>query len=292
MGLVSMDFLLRDAQAENYAVGQFNVNGFEWFEGVLTAAEAEHSPVILGVSDRLVDYLGGFRAIFQTATAYMNRFEVTIPCVLHLDHAHTFERCAEAVDAGFTSVMIDGSHLPFEENVKLTSRVVEYAHAHQVSVEGEVGRVGGVEDGEASEMRNADPDECVEFVSRTGVDALAAALGSVHGFYENPQIDFASLRSIARRVSTPLVLHGGSGISGESLAEAIRSGYSKVNVNTDCLIAWRDAIKCFLEDHPHIYEPYTILHKGSEAIYQVVRLKIQEFGSSRKAEHFLLQKNG
>ncbi|MBF8376848.1 ketose-bisphosphate aldolase [Alicyclobacillus mali] len=289
MGLISMNPLLREAKNGNYAIGQFNINGFEWLEGVLTAAEEERAPVILGVSDRLVDYLGGFRAIYQTTVAYMNRFKVTIPCVLHLDHAHTFERCAEAVDAGFTSVMIDGSHLPFEENVKVTSRVVEYAHAHKVSVEGEVGRVGGMEDGEASEMRNADPDECVEFVSRTGVDALAAALGSVHGFYENPNIDFAVLRSIARRVPTPLVLHGGSGISGDSLAEAIQSGYTKVNVNTDCLIAWRDAVKGFIDGHPEIYEPYTILHQGSRAIYQVVRLKIQEFGSGRKSEHFLFQ---
>ncbi|MBF8377138.1 class II fructose-1,6-bisphosphate aldolase [Alicyclobacillus mali] len=287
MGLVSMDVLLRNARADHYAVGQFNVNGLEWFEAVLRAAQEEESPVIIGVSDRLVDYLGGFRAIFQIVTSYIKRMEIVVPCVLHLDHAHTFERCAEAVDAGFTSVMIDGSHLSLEENVELTTRVVHYAHAHQVSVEAEVGRVGGIENGEVSDMKNADPDECVEFVKRTGVDALAAALGSVHGFYENPQIDIKALKYISEKISTPLVLHGGSGISGSYLAEVIHAGYSKVNVNTDCAIAWRDTIKHYLEEHPNIYEPHTILHKGAEAIYQVVRMKIREFGSKGKARVLL-----
>ncbi|MDI9261215.1 class II fructose-1,6-bisphosphate aldolase [Alicyclobacillus sendaiensis] len=287
MGLVSMHILLRNAKADRYAVGQFNVNGFEWFDAILRGAQEEDSPVIIGVSDRLVDYLGGFKAVFHIITSYIQRMNIVVPCVLHLDHAHTFERCAEAVDAGFTSVMIDGSHLPFEENVKLTTRVVQYAHAYNVSVEAEVGRVGGVENGEVFDMQNADAEQCVEFVKRTGVDALAVALGSVHGPYENPRIDIDALRDISERISTPLVLHGGSGIYGSYLAEIIRSGYSKVNVNTDCAIAWRDAVKSYLKENPNVYEPRTILQQGAEAIYHVVRCKIREFGSKGKARVLL-----
>ncbi|SIS99328.1 class II fructose-1,6-bisphosphate aldolase [Alicyclobacillus vulcanalis] len=287
MPLVTLCEVLPEAKRHRYAVGQFNVNDFLWIPAILEAAVAEYAPVILGVSDRLVDYLGGFRSIVMATQILVEEHAADIPVVLHLDHGRTVERCKAAVDAGFTSVMFDGSHLPLDKNIALTRAIVEYAHARGVSVEAEIGQVGGIEDGVVSGIVYANPDDCVRMAGETKVDALAVALGSVHGPYTGePKIDFERLSVVAEKIETPLVLHGGSGIPREHMQLAIFLGYSKVNVNTECSIAFRDAVQHFISSNPEIYEPRFILGAGREAIAETVQRKIVEFGAAKRAQAF------
>lgn len=213
MAFVSMKELLEDAKREQYAVGQFNINGLQWTKAILQAAQKEQSPVIIAASDRLVDYLGGFKTIAAMVGALMEEMAITVPVVLHLDHGSSAERCRQAIDAGFSSVMIDGSHQPIDENIAMTKEVTDYAAKHDVSVEAEVGTVGGMEDGLVGGVRYADITECERIVKETNIDALAAALGSVHGKYQGePNLGFKEMEAISRMTDIPLVLHGASGI--------------------------------------------------------------------------------
>nr|WP_307408256.1 class II fructose-1,6-bisphosphate aldolase [Neobacillus ginsengisoli] len=282
--LVTMKEMLRKAKEEKYAVGQFNINSFQWAEAILEAAEEEQAPVILASSDRLVDYLGGFRTISTVINSLVEEMNITVPVALHLDHGSSVERCKEAVDAGYTSVMIDGSHHPIEENIAMTKQVVDYARLHGVSVEAEVGTVGGNEDGLIGGINYADPEECLQIVKETGIDALAAALGSVHGPYQGePKLGFAEMKEISELTNIPLVLHGGSGIPLHQIHKAIELGHAKINVNTECLQAWSKAIREVLEKDSKVYDPRTILTPGKEAVKQTVKVKIKEFKSNKKA---------
>lgn len=283
-GLVSMKEMLLKGKEEKYAVAQININSFQWAEAILEAAQEEQSPIIVASSDRLVDYLGGFKTIATMVNRIVEEKNITVPVALHLDHGSSVERCKEAIDAGYTSVMIDGSHHPINENIEMTKQVTEYAKLHGVSVEAEVGTVGGNEDGLIGGIQYADPEECLHIVNETGIDALAAALGSVHGPYQGePKLGFDEMKEISELTNVPLVLHGGSGIPDYQIQKAIELGHSKINVNTECLQAWTKAIREVLHNDAATFDARAILTPGKEAVKQTVKAKIREFKSSHKA---------
>lgn len=282
--LVPMKEMLLKGKEEKYAVAQININSFQWAEAILEAAQEEQSPIIVASSDRLVDYLGGFKTIATMVNRIVEEKNITVPVALHLDHGSSVERCKEAIDAGYTSVMIDGSHYTIDENIEMTKQVTDYAKFHGVSVEAEVGTVGGNEDGLIGGIQYADPDECLRIVNKTGIDALAAALGSVHGPYQGePKLGFDEMQEISELTNVPLVLHGGSGIPDYQIQKAIELGHSKINVNTECLQAWTKAIREVLHNDAATFDARAILTPGKEAVKQTVKAKIKEFKSSHKA---------
>lgn len=280
--------ILKAAKKGGFAIPAFNINGSDWIEAALLAAQKENSPLILASSDRLVDYLGGFRLIHDMVVAYANALDIKIPIVLHLDHGMSLERCIMAIDAGYSSVMIDGSKLPISENIALTQSVVKYARENNVSVEAEVGCVGGSEDGLVSGIAYASIDECVDLVRETEVDALAAALGSVHGIYQGkPCLSFERMEKISGLVSIPLVLHGASGIPEEQIQRCISLGHAKININTECNQTWLFAVKSALEEKPKTHEPRMIVQPAKEALCEYMRTKIREFGASNRAQEVI-----
>lgn len=287
MPLVSMKDMLNKAKAEGYAVGQFNINNLEFTQAILQAAEEEKSPVILGVSEGAARYMGGFKTVVNIVEALMAEYQTSVPVAIHLDHGSSFEKCVEAIHAGFTSVMIDGSHYPLAENIALTKRVVDVAHALNVSVEAELGRIGGQEDDlivEDAEAAYAIPEECKELVEATGVDCFAPALGSVHGPYKGePNLGFDHMKKIDSLVGIPLVLHGGTGIPTADIKKAIQFGHAKINVNTENQISSAKAVREYLAANPEQYDPRKYLGPAREAIKETVKGKMQEFGSSNKA---------
>ncbi|MCY7942658.1 class II fructose-1,6-bisphosphate aldolase [Bacillus inaquosorum] len=284
MAFVSMKELLEDAKREQYAVGQFNINGLQWTKAILQAAEEEQSPVIAAASDRLIDYLGGFKTVAAMVNALIEELSITVPVVLHLDHGSSVERCKQAVDAGFSSVMIDGSHSPIDQNIAMTKEVADYAKLHGVSVEAEVGTVGGMEDGLVGGVKYADLHECRRLVEETNIDALAAALGSVHGKYQGePKLGFKEMEEIAKTTNIPLVLHGASGIPADQIARTIQLGHAKININTECMVAWAEKTRVMFEENPDLYEPRTYMTPGIDAVKETVKSKMREFGSAGKA---------
>ncbi|MDP4104570.1 MAG: class II fructose-bisphosphate aldolase [Bacillota bacterium] len=285
MGLASMKEMLNIALKEGYAVGQFNINNLEWTQAILSAADEEKSPVILGVSEGAARYMGGFTVVTSIVNALMKEMNITVPVAIHLDHGSSFDKCIAAIDAGFTSVMIDASHFSFEENVKVTQQVVEYAHKRGVSVEAELGTVGGQEDDVIADgVIYADPNECKELVNLTGIDCLAPALGSVHGPYKGePKLGFAEMELICKTIELPLVLHGGTGIPTDQIKKSISLGTAKINVNTENQIAFTKAARAILNSDPDVYDPRKFIGPGREAIKETVIGKMREFGSSGKA---------
>ncbi|PZX05862.1 fructose-bisphosphate aldolase class II [Psychrobacillus insolitus] len=285
MALVSMKEMLEKGKKEGYAVGQFNINNLEFTQAILQAAEEEKSPVILGVSEGAAKYMGGFISVVYMVKGLMESYQTTVPVAIHLDHGSSFEKCKEAIDAGFTSVMIDASHHAFEENVEVTSKVVEYAHARNVSVEAELGTVGGQEDDVIAEgVIYADPVECAELVKRTAIDCLAPALGSVHGPYKGePNLGFKEMEEIAGLADLPLVLHGGTGIPTHDIERSISLGTAKINVNTESQISATRAIRAYLDEHQEQYDPRKYLTPARDAIKATVIGKMRIFGSSNKA---------
>ncbi|MED4403855.1 class II fructose-bisphosphate aldolase [Metabacillus fastidiosus] len=285
MPLVSMTEMLKIAKDGGYAVGQFNVNNLEFAQAILLAAQEEKSPVILGVSEGAGRYMGGFKTVVNMVKGLIEDYNITVPVAIHLDHGSSFEKCKEAVDAGFTSVMIDASHHPFEENVEVTTKVVEYAHSKGVSVEAELGTVGGQEDDVVADgVIYADPKECEELVKRTGIDCLAPALGSVHGPYKGePNLGFKEMEEISGLADLPLVLHGGTGIPTKDIQRAISLGTAKINVNTENQIASAKVVREVLAAKPELYDPRKYLGPARDAIKETVIGKMRIFGSSNKA---------
>ncbi|MBD7938745.1 MULTISPECIES: class II fructose-bisphosphate aldolase [Cytobacillus] len=285
MPLVSMTEMLKKANAEGYAVGQFNLNNLEFTQAILQAAEEEKSPVILGVSEGAGRYMGGFKTVVKMVEGLMEDYNITVPVAIHLDHGSSYDKCKEAIDAGFTSVMIDASHDPFEQNIEITSKVVEYAHAKGVSVEAELGTVGGQEDDVVADgVIYADAKECEELVQRTGIDCLAPALGSVHGPYKGePNLGFTEMEEIRGLTGVPLVLHGGTGIPTKDIQRAISLGTAKINVNTENQIASAKKVREVLAADEKMYDPRKYLGPAREAIKATVVGKIREFGSAHKA---------
>ncbi|GAA0138127.1 fructose-bisphosphate aldolase [Paenibacillus sp. YSY-4.3] len=284
MPLVSMTDMLNKALKGKYAVGQYNINNLEWTHAILEAAEEEKSPVILGVSEGAARYMGGFNTVVKMVQGLIEDLKITVPVAIHLDHGSSIEKCKEAIDAGFTSVMIDDSHSPIDKNIETTKAVVEYAHAKGVSVEAEVGMVGGQEDDVIGEVMYAKLDDCVRIVKETGIDTLAPALGSVHGPYKGePNLGFKEMEEICNAVSLPLVLHGGTGIPTHDIKKAISLGTSKINVNTENQMSFTKVVREVLAEKTEAYDPRVFLKPGREAIKQTVIGKMREFGSSNQA---------
>ncbi|WP_261131104.1 class II fructose-1,6-bisphosphate aldolase [Bacillus sp. Marseille-Q3570] len=287
MPLVSMKEMLEKAKAEGYAVGQYNLNNLEFTQAILQAAEEEKSPLICGVSEGAARYMGGFKTVVNLVESLMEEYNVTVPVAIHLDHGSSFEKCVEAIHAGFTSVMIDGSHHPLEENIALTKKVVEVAHAVGVSVEAELGRIGGQEDDlivDDAEAAYAIPAECDQLIRETGVDCFAPALGSVHGPYKGePNLGFDRMKEISELTGVPLVLHGGTGIPTADVKKAISFGHAKINVNTESQLSASKAVREVLAEKPELYDPRKYLGPARDAIKETVKGKMREFGSSNKA---------
>lgn len=287
MALENMVGMLNKAFKEHYAVGQFNINNVEWTSAILEEAEKTKTPVILGVTTSAAKYMGGWHTVVGMVKGLMEDLKITVPVALHVDHGPTVKDCKDAIDAGFTSVMIDASHYPLEENIRIVKEVTDYAHSrpNYVSVEAELGRVGGQEDFVVAESAYAIPEECVRLVKETGVDCLAPALGSVHGPYHGePKLGFKEMKEIAGLVNIPLVLHGGSGIPNDQLRMAIDRGTSKININTECQMAWTKIVREVLSTNDKVYDPRKIIGPGKEGIKQVFIDKVTVFGSLGKAE--------
>lgn len=287
MPLVSMTDMLKKAVEGKYAVGQFNINNLEFTQAILKAAQEENSPVILGVSEGAAKYIGGFKTVVAMVKGLMEDYQITVPVAIHLDHGSSFEKCVEAMYAGFTSVMIDGSHHPLDENIALTKKVVDVAHTLGISVEAELGRIGGQEDDlivDDAEAAYAIPAECDRLVRETGVDCMAPALGSVHGPYKGePKLGFDRMEEVQKLTGVPLVLHGGTGIPTKDIQRAISLGTAKINVNTENQITSAATVRKVLEENPKVYDPRKYLGPARETIKDTVKGKIREFGSSNKA---------
>ena len=280
--LVNFNQMLQDAKTNHYAVPHFNINNLEWTKYILEECERLQVPVILGVSEGAAKYMGGYHTVTGMVKGLIEDLKITVPVCLHVDHGASFELCKAAIDAGFTSVMIDASKKELAENIRITKEVVDYAHERGVSVEAEVGHIGGEEDNQKSSITNATLEECIEITKKTGIDALAPALGSVHGFYKGePNLDFERMKLINETLSIPLVLHGGSGIPDEQIKKAIACGTSKINVNTEVQADWSKAVREFIKNDDKTYDPRKIIGSGEKALKKKISDKIQLFGTIR-----------
>ena len=285
MALVNMAGMLNKAREGKYAVGQFNINNLEWTKAILQTAQANNSPVILGVSEGAAKYMGGFDTVVGMVKGLVKNLDITVDVAIHLDHGSSFENCKKAIDAGFTSVMIDGSHHPLDENIKMTKEVVDYAHSKGVSVEAELGTVGGNEDGVIGGIKYADCNECVRLCKEAEIDALAPALGSVHGPYKGePVLGFKEMEEIGNATQKPLVLHGGTGIPDDLIKRAISLGTCKINVNTECQLAFNKILREFLANpaNDEVYDPRKLLGPATKGIVAAVTDKMNVFGSVNK----------
>ena len=286
--LVSAKEMLQKAREGKYAVGQFNINNLEWTKAILLTAEEMRSPVILGVSEGAGKYMTGFGTVAAMVKAMIEELNITVPVALHLDHG-TYEGCYQCIKAGFSSMMFDGSHYPIEENVEKTRELVHVTENLGLSLEAEVGSIGGEEDGVVGMGECADPEEC-KMIADLGVTMLAAGIGNIHGKYpENwAGLSFETLEAVKEKVGDmPLVLHGGTGIPEDMIKKAISLGVAKINVNTECQLSFADATRKYIEagkdQQGKGYDPRKLLAPGTEAIKATVREKIELFGSANKA---------
>ncbi|MCI5891956.1 MAG: class II fructose-1,6-bisphosphate aldolase [Clostridiales bacterium] len=286
--LVSATEMLNKAVAGKYAVGQFNINNLEWTRSVLATAQENSSPVILGVSEGAGKYMTGFKTVAAMVKAMIEEMNITVPVALHLDHG-TYEGCYKCIKAGFSSIMFDGSHFAIDENVEKTKELVTVAHAMGLSIEAEVGSIGGEEDGVVGAGEIADPNECKR-IADLGVDFLAAGIGNIHGKYpENwAGLDFDALAKTKALIGDlPLVLHGGTGIPEDMIKKAISLGVAKINVNTECQLYFQEATRKYIEEGKDLqgkgYDPRKLLAPGAEAIKVIVKEKMELFGSIGKA---------
>ena len=289
MALVSAKEMLQKAKAGHYAVGQFNINNLEWTKAILLTAEECKSPVILGVSEGAGKYMTGYKTVVGMVNGMLEELNITVPVALHLDHG-SYEVANKCIEAGFSSIMFDGSHLPFEENVEKTKELVAICNEKGMSIEAEVGSIGGEEDGVVGMGECADPQEC-KAIADLGVTMLAAGIGNIHGKYpENwAGLQFDVLDDIQKLTGEmPLVLHGGTGIPEDMIKKAISLGVSKINVNTECQISFAEATRKYIEAGKDLegkgFDPRKLLAPGAEAIKATVKEKMEIFGSIGKAE--------
>ena len=286
--LVSAKEMLDKAKAGKYAVGQFNINNLEWTKAILLTAQENNSPVILGVSEGAGKYMCGYNTVVGMVNGMLETLKITVPVALHLDHG-SYEGAKACIEAGFSSIMFDGSHYPIEENIAKTTELIGIAHAEGISVEAEVGAIGGEEDGVIGGGEVADPKEC-KMIADLGVDMLAAGIGNIHGKYPAnwKGLNFDVLAEIQKLTGTmPLVLHGGTGIPADMIKEAISLGVSKINVNTECQLSFADATRKYIEAGKDLegkgFDPRKLLAPGFEAIKATVKEKMELFGSIDKA---------
>ena len=286
--LVSAKEMLNKAKAGHYAVGQFNINNLEWTKSILLAAEETRSPVILGVSEGAGKYMTGYKTVVGMVNGMLEELNISVPVALHLDHG-SYEGCYKCIEAGFSSIMFDGSHYPIEENIEKTKELVKVAKGKGMSVEAEVGSIGGEEDGVIGRGECADPEEC-KAVADLGVTMLAAGIGNIHGKYpENWEgLSFETLDAIQQLTGEmPLVLHGGTGIPEDMIKKAIDLGVAKINVNTECQLSFAAATREYIEAGKDLqgkgFDPRKLLAPGAEAIKATVKEKMELFGSVNKA---------
>ena len=286
--LVSAKEMLNKAREGKYAVGQFNINNLEWTKAILLTAQECNSPVILGVSEGAGKYMTGFKTVAEMVKAMDESLGITVPVALHLDHG-SYEGCYKCIKAGFTSIMFDGSHFPIEENIAKTTELVNVAHNLGLSIEAEVGAIGGEEDGVIGKGECADPNEC-KMIADLGVDFLAAGIGNIHGKYPAnwEGLSFETLAAVNEKVGDmPLVLHGGTGIPDDQIKKAISLGVAKINVNTECQLVFQEATRAYIEAGKDLqgkgFDPRKLLAPGFEAIKAKVKEKMELFGSVNKA---------
>ena len=286
--LVPAKEMLDKARAGKYAVGHFNINNLEWTKAILQTAQELKSPVILGVSEGAGKYMTGYKTIVGMVNGMLEELNITVPVALHLDHG-SYEGCLKCIEAGFSSVMFDGSHYPIAENVEKTSELVKICHEKGMSIEAEVGAIGGEEDGVIGMGECADPNEC-KAIADLGVDFLAAGIGNIHGKYPAnwPGLSFETLAAVKEKVGDlPLVLHGGTGIPADMIKKAISLGVAKINVNTECQLAFQEATRKYIEAGKDLegkgFDPRKLLAPGAEAIKATVKEKMELFGSVGKA---------
>ncbi|WP_294899110.1 class II fructose-1,6-bisphosphate aldolase [uncultured Eubacterium sp.] len=286
--LVSAKEMLEKAKAGHYAVGQFNINNLEWTKAILLTAQENNSPVILGVSEGAGKYMAGYKTVVGMVNGMLEELNITVPVALHLDHG-SYDACYKCIEAGFSSVMFDGSHYPIEENVAKTKELVAVCKEKGLSLEAEVGAIGGEEDGVVGMGECADPDEC-KAIADLGVTMLAAGIGNIHGKYpENwAGLSFETLDAIQQKTGDmPLVLHGGTGIPDDMIKKAISLGVAKINVNTECQLVFAEATRKYIEEGKDLvgkgFDPRKVLAPGFEAIKAKVKEKMEIFGSIDKA---------
>lgn len=287
--LVTAKEMLEKARDGKYAVGHFNINNLEWTKAILQTAEELRSPVILGVSEGAGKYMTGFKTVVGMVNGMLEEMKITVPVALHLDHG-TYEGCLKCIDAGFSSIMFDGSHYPIEENVEKTKELIRICREKGMSLEAEVGAIGGEEDGVIGMGECADPNEC-KMIADLGVDMLAAGIGNIHGKYPAnwKGLSFETLAAVKEAVGDmPLVLHGGTGIPEDMIKKAISLGVAKINVNTECQLAFADATRKYIEAGKDLegkgFDPRKLLAPGAEAIKATVKTKMELFGSVGKAD--------
>ena len=288
MPLVNEKEMLTKAKAGHYAVGQFNINNLEWTKSILLTAQEMNSPVILGVSEGAGKYMCGYKTVVGMVEGMLDELKITVPVALHLDHG-SYEGAKACIAAGFSSIMFDGSHYPIDENIEKTKELVAICEEKGLSIEAEVGSIGGEEDGVVGAGECADPNEC-KMIADLGVTMLAAGIGNIHGKYpENwAGLSFETLAAVQEKTGTmPLVLHGGTGIPADMIQKAISLGVSKINVNTECQLAFQEATRKYIEEGKDLqgkgFDPRKLLAPGCEAIKATVKEKIELFGSANKA---------
>lgn len=276
--LVNSYEMLIKAKEEKYAIPQFNINNLEWAKIILESCEKTKVPVILGVSEGALKYMGGPNTVVGMVKGLILDLNITIPVCIHLDHGTNYEVCKETIDAGFTSVMIDASKYPLEENISITKKVVDYAHERGATVEAEIGHVGGVEDTISATNKNADLNECIRMVNETGIDSLAPAIGTAHGLYSgDPIIDFNLLKNISETINIPLVMHGGSGVPETDIRKSIEYGINKININTELQVAWHEGVTEHINNNKDQYDPRKVIGAGKKNMEQVIDYKVKLF---------------
>ena len=270
----SRDILIR-AKKNKFSIPQFKINNLEWTKYILEECNDSNSAVILGVTEKAIEYMGGYKTVVSMIRALDTDLEIKVPVVIHLDHGSSVEACKKAIDSGFTSVMIDASGYPLEENIKMTKEVVDYAEKYTITVEAELGSIGA----DTSNYTNV--LDAKKFVEETNIDSLAPAIGTVHGIYkERPNLDFELCSRISKEITIPLVLHGGSGLDDLTLKRVINSGICKININTELQIAWSDEVRAYLKKDEEVYDPRKIISSGEKAIKKAIKHKINILSSN------------
>lgn len=276
--IVNSKQMLLEAKKNKYAIAQFNINNLEWTRYILEKCNDLNVSVILGVSEGAIKYMGGVNVVVGLVKNLIDDLDIKVDVCIHLDHGSSVQICKDAIDAGFTSVMIDASKNPLDKNIEITKQVVTYAHERGVTVEAEVGHIEGNVSSSSSKQFNATVDDCVAIVNETGVDSLAPALGSVHGLYKgDPDLDFETMKQISDKVNIPLVLHGGTGIPDDDIRHAISCGICKININTELQIAWHKGIVDYIKENPNSYDPRKVIGGGRSSMEEAIISKINLF---------------
>lgn len=276
--LVNFIEMLNNAKKERCAIPHLNINNLEWSKIILEKCQELNVPVILGVSASAAEYFGGWYVCYSVVSSLIKSLNITIPVCLHVDHG-TKEECIEAINSGFTSVMIDASKYKIEENIKITKEVVDYAHQRNVSVEAEIGTIGLAEN---KENNWADINECIRLCEETNIDAIAPAIGNAHGIYiETPKLNFKLLKEINDKIKIPLVLHGGSGITNDEMKELIQNGISKVNINTDLQLVWKKGVMKYIENNKDVYDPRKIIYSGKKEMNKKIEELVDLFETKK-----------